>query len=188
MDGLTSDPAGAMACIDVLIDGLRVSDRRHNEFSSAAIRELGPLLLPGLRSTASEPKIGKAHKRRLDAAILSAETAAIDPIATSPNLVIDAIMDALRVNDKNLHQKALRAIQLSFPPRFIGRIITTASINGANRDYCARLLFAAELLDGIPEASQRLDLMILTGHSDLRVRCQAMRLVEIGRASCRERV
>lgn len=135
--------------IDVLLDGLRISDPTLNDKCLAAIVSIGERIVSHLLAAANDRSTRAPHHARLVAAAeLVRDSPVID--ARAGELILEAMFDALRVHNEKLNAKAIAAIGC-MPSGFVNCLITEAVCKHKSRGHCARLLRAADEVDGRPK-------------------------------------
>lgn len=167
---------GAAGVIDVLVEGLRISEKTLNEKCRRALLCFGGRAALRVQAVSIDPNTSAAHRRRLEEVLGVISDS--EQISTGAGTSLqDALLDALRVTNKRLNEKAIAAFA-ALPWRTIDMLIAEAVSNHEKAaGYCARLLKAAGVVDGSPDVMQRLNLMGLMSSNDQAVRQLAYALV-----------
>jgi hypothetical protein len=166
---------GALIVIDALIDGLRIDDQKLNGKCLAALRSVGGRVVPHLRAAAYDRATRASHRRRLlNAAEMIEGFPASDTQAGKH--IVDFLLDALRVQNAKLNDKAVAAFGC-LPGEVVDHLITEAVCVYKKTGYCARLLTAADKVDGKLDVSRQMDLFFLTSRADKSVQPLAVRLL-----------
>jgi len=136
----TNQVKGTEIILDTLIDGLRVSDLILNEKCVLALQAIGPRVIPTL-SAAANKAASSAHRRRiLDATELIEDMGQLEePVGRH---VWKALLDALRVNNKRLNDKAIEAFSC-LPVEAVFELISEATFERRRKGYSERLTLAA---------------------------------------------
>lgn len=172
-----SQPTGrAQIVLDVLLEGLRITNRNLNEMCRLALLSIGGRAVFRLQAAANDLRTRATHRQRLKEIL--------ERIENSPEMdagvgqhIMNALLDSLRIKNKRLNDKAIAAFG-SLHGSSIGTLITQAILNHKRAaGYCARLLKAADAVDGPPDVIQHLGLMELMFSSDETVRQLASDLV-----------
>ena len=162
--------------VDALIEGLRNGRKTLNDKCKLALHSFGRRAVFRLKAVANDPNMSAAHRRRLEE-VLAVMSDSEHMAANAAMYIVDALLDALRVTDKQLNEKAIEAFAAA-PWRTIDLLIDEAVANQRkSAGYCARLLMAADVVGGSPDVMQRLNLMGLMSSNDLAVRQLASALV-----------
>lgn len=166
---------GALVVIDALIDGLRIDDQELNGKCLAALRSVGGRAVPRLRAVVHDRATRASHRRRLIGAIAAIDDfLAID--AQAGKHIVDFLLEALRVHNVKLNDKAVAAFGC-LPGEPVNRLIMEAVCNRKKTGYCARLLRAVDKVGGRPDFDRHMDLFMLTSHGDKSVQRLAVRLL-----------
>lgn len=169
-------PGDPTVVIDALIDGLRISKKDLNEKCKLALLSLGGRAAFRVQVVAYDPVTQSAHRRRLED-VLKVITGRERIAAGAVTHLMEALLYALRVEDKQLNERAIAAFG-ALPVRLIDILISEAVLHQWKAaSYCARLLKAADVVDGIPDVTQRIDLIDMMSSTDETVRKSASDLV-----------
>jgi hypothetical protein len=172
----SQQPGDPTVVIDALIEGLRNSKKTLNEKCKRALLSLGRRAVPGMQAAANDPDTSTAHRRRVEQ-VLGMISDSEDMAAKASMYVANALLDALRVDNMQLNEKAIAAFAV-LPWRTIDLLIATAiDSDRSSPRYCARLLKAADAVDEIPNVMLRIDLIRMMSSTDETVRVLARDLV-----------
>ena len=169
-------PGDPTVVIDALIDGLRISKKELNEKCKLALLSLGGRVAFQVQAVAYDPVTQSAHRRRLEE-LLKVITDTERIAAGAVTHLIEALLYALRVDDRRLNERAIAAFG-ALPVGLIDTLIAAAiGSQTSSPSYCARLLKAADVVDGIPDVTLRIDLIAMMSSTDETVRMLARDLV-----------
>lgn len=159
-----------------MIDGLQLTDLQLKEKCLAAIIAWGPKIVPKLLEVADKPTTGRLLQQEL----LHAKDLIGRRLCTSginaADLIVEAILEALRPDFEHLNEKALAAANW-LPVSLFERLINMATKNQIQPKYCARLLRAADQLVSRTNETRHYDLFILASHLDHEVANMAVKLL-----------
>ena len=143
MSSPTTVTNDAEIVLDALIDGLRITDRLLNEACGRALHALGPRVTTAL-STAAQDARRPSHRRRIIAIIeMIEDLGQLD--AHVGNCVWKALIQALRVHNEQLNDKAIEAFSC-LPPEAVFELLTEATYRRNSPGFSARLRRAASAL------------------------------------------
>lgn len=112
------------ASVDALIDGLRISDLSLCDHCMRALSAIGPRVVPLLNFALNNADTSSHRRRLVDAVELVEDTG--QESSESGQLVWNALLECLRVDDEQLNEKATEAISL-MPGPMIHDIFTQAT-------------------------------------------------------------
>lgn len=162
--------------VDALNEGLRSSKKTLNDKCKLALLSFGRRAVPRLKAIANDPGTSAAHRRRL-VEVLEVMSDSEDMATNAAMSISEALLDALRVDNMQLNEKVIEAFAALTWPTIDLLIAAAISSERSSPRYCARLLRAAAVVDGIPDVMLRIALMNMTGSKDETVRQLASDLV-----------
>ena len=164
----TQDPNNtAYMIMDALVDGLRLKDEQLQQNAVLALTVIGRKALPFLEEKAKCKKTKPVHRERLLRVAQWLETFGSKP-GNEGRTVVNYLIDALRVGNKSLNQKAADAL-CGLSADVVDRLVPVAFLNWKKAGYCVRLLGVIERIGQISNAENHMNLIALAGRGNERI-------------------